>query len=269
MSKRVYKPFRFKRFSVAHTRSAHKVGVDGVLVGLWTPLPQPSENTRNGSSSTSDRSDGTASVRILDVGCGSGVISLIIAQRLSDMGGKNFSVLGIDIDEPSVEEAAENFSASEWSANLRAELKGFEMLDSQYLFDLIVSNPPYFDSGIANPDTRRERARHQSLLSPESLIDRSEELLSGRGILSMIIPLEREKSLIDYAVNRNLKLTDLVRVKGHPEAPAKRTLLAFRRAGSIPTEAQIYKEIDLILETAPGHPTEEYRRLGSAFYLYF
>lgn len=240
MAKKIIGPFRFKRFDVRHVRSAHKVGVDGVLVALWTPLPSSMEP------------------RILDVGCGSGVISLILAQRLSEI-RNDFRIEAIDIDTPSVEEARENFMSSPWRDKLAADKISFAELPAYSGFDLVVSNPPYFDSGLTNPETRRERARHQGSLSPESLIERAKELLTPNGRLTMIVPAERVEDL----KNTGLHLCAVTWVKGHPDAPTKRALLEFART------PEQFKESALVLETAPGVPTDEYRDLGKDFYLYF
>lgn len=215
-----------------------------MLIALWVTLDKI-ENTN-----------------VLDVGCGSGVISLILAQRLADL-VLDYKVVAIDIDLPSKKEAEENFIKSDWASHLEAKLVSFENLEENHKFDLIISNPPYFKSGVINPATPRELARHQSILSPESLIERSTELLTEEGRLAMIVPSERVDNLKKYAGMKGLFIIRQTFVKGHSDAPVKRALLEFTR---IPRP---YSESLLILETEPGIPTDTYRSLGKDFYLYF
>ena len=252
-----------------HTVSAHKVGVDGVLVALWTALPEVPAPFP-GKSSSIDVDSVDCAPLILDAGCGCGVISLILAQRCSER-FTDFRVDAIDIDEPSVEEASDNFRRSLWSDFLGVENIAFDMLPGDNRYSLIVSNPPYFDAGISDPVTRRERARHCGSLSPLSLIARAPELLSDNGILSMIVPSESAPSLIDFAAEEGLVTERLTWVKGHADAPVKRALLQFRRrSAEFPASSDtLLNENTFVLETAPGVPTPEYHLLGRDFYLYF
>lgn len=237
--------FRFKQFSVEHERSAMKVGVDGVLVGCWA--------------------DTEGSRCILDVGCGCGLISLIMAQRCPEA-----TVLGIDIDMPSVEEAKGNVLGSPWSERVRIENVSFPdgMIScGETDFDLIVSNPPYFNSGISDASTRRKKARHQGELSPLSLINHSRQLLRKGGSLVMVIPAEEFESVEDEGDKQGFKLVRKCRVRGHCKAPWKRLLLQWVYAGQ--NDILSYREESLTLEVSPGQPTDDYRRLCKDFYLKF
>lgn len=218
------------------------MGVDGVLVGLWSSLPK----------------EGV----ILDVGCGCGVISLILAQRCSER-PNYYYIESIDIDRPSVLEASENFALSPWNEHMVVRELSFDDLVSPYKYSLIVSNPPYFDSGVTGPSTRREKARHCGGLSPEALIIRAPELLTDEGLLAMIVPSEHVEHLKDLAEENGLFLNRLTFVKGHRDAPVKRALLEFGRTAGVP------EEDILVLEEEAGVPTEEYRAMGKDFYLYF
>lgn len=233
--------FDFKLFSVSHSRSSMKVGVDGVLIGLWADVP--------------------SSGRILDVGCGCGVISLICAQRSSDA-----SVLGLDFDAPSIEEAEENFKASPWSSRLSCCLEDFSTfaIGCRQKFELIISNPPYFDSGIEASVSRRLSARHQGALSPAMLVETAQCLLTSCGRLALILPSEFASDLIELAANKGLYLSRETIVRGHAAAPPKRALLEFTLQ---PVSEPQHSE--LILEQSPGIPTPEYRHLGRKFYLKF
>lgn len=239
--------FRFKQFSVSHHRSAMKVGVDGVLIGCWVDIG--------------------ASRRILDVGTGCGLIALIIAQREPEA-----TIDAIDIDAPSVEEASENISASPWNDRIRAVHCSYcnaasLLTDMDRGYDLIVSNPPYFDAGITNTANARERARHQGELSPLSLLKEAKNLLDYGGYVAMVVPTDVSSALEAEAAILGYRLVRKCYVRGHMEAPYKRVLLQWRLGGlsDISEEKAEY----LTLETTPGIPTEDYRNLCRDFYLKF
>lgn len=245
MSKQISK-FKFKKFSVSHHRSSMKVGVDGVLIGSWADV------------------DGARS--ILDVGTGCGLIALMMAQRCTDA-----SVTGIEIDEASVEEASENFTDSEWSDRLRIIYGSFPedlKLEEKGKYDLIVSNPPFFDSGIGDIQTRRERARHQGTLSPSVILQASSLILNPDGRLAMVVPAEFSSSLEEEAKDIGLCLMKKCLVRGHEGAPYKRALLQWRCVGDFSEKDDEITEY-LTLEATQNIPTEEYRRLCKNFYLKF
>lgn len=247
MSKNTSK-FRFKQFDVSHHRSSMKVGVDAVLLGAWT--------------------DVAGANRILDVGTGCGLIALMIAQR-----APNALINAIDIDAPSVEEALENVKGSPWADRINVSLMAYSdtvsLLDQyDFGFDLIVSNPPYFDSGVAHTLTPREKARHQGELSPLSLLTGAIDLLNPEGCVAMVVPCDILQPLEWQASSLGYTLVRKCIVRGHLSAPYKRALLQWRLgkhevSGTDPLAAQ------LTLEEAPGQPSEDYRRLCRDFYLKF
>lgn len=244
-------PFRFKHFAVWHHRSAMKVGVDGVLIGCWTDI--------------------TGARNIIDVGTGCGLIALIMAQRQPEA-----YVTAVDIDEPSYEEATENISASPWSNRVEAKCGGFpEVIKSikdsqgkQRKYDLVVSNPPYFDSGMHDLNTPRERARHQGTLSPYSLLADSRLFLSANGSVAMVVPAEYSERIETYAKSLGYSLSGKCLVRGNPEVPFKRVLLQWRISKS-GVSCDGCRISELTLEVEPGVPTEEYRLLCKDFYLKF
>lgn len=230
--------FRFKKFSCKHGESSMKIGVDAVLLGAWADV---------------------MGKNILDVGTGCGVIALMCAQRNSEA-----LIKGIDIDNKSIIEAKLNFKESPWSERLQASLEDFNYISLNH-YDLIISNPPYFDSGILRPESRRLRARHEDNLSPGILIKRSACLLNDDGRLSMIIPIDREKEIIGLGRENNLFLKRYCHVKGNINSPVKRVLLEF-------SKSKVYEPVEkqfLILETSPGHPSEDYKELCKDFYIKF
>lgn len=223
-----------------------KVGVDGVLIGCWTNV------------------DGVKNV--LDVGTGCGLIALIMAQRCPDA-----KVTGIDVDKASVEESSENVAMSSWGDRIQILQGSFpEDLDSQYngCFDLIISNPPYFDSGLSKIVTSRERARHQGSLSPSSLLSSAKRFLKQEGMLSMVVPSDLTSTLDVEARELGFSLMRTCLVRGHEGAPYKRTLLQWKLSTSSSSQESC-TTLRLTLEEGRGIPTEEYRQLCKDFYLRF
>lgn len=231
--------FRFKRFSVRHSRSAMKVGVDGVLLGAWC--------------------DVSGARRIVDVGAGCGLIALMCGQRAPEA-----EIAAVEIDGDAAEEAALNAVESPWGDRLKV-LKEDITAHPEICrgADLIVSNPPYFDAGIAEIRSSRELARHDGALSPMSLIDIASEMLPPSGLLAMIFPYGRLEEISGYAASRGLSAKRICLVKGHAGAPVKRVLAEYS-AASGPAETEC-----LTLEESPGIPTEPYRLLCHDFYLKF
>ena len=165
-------PFRFKKFEVSHSRSSMKVGVDGVLIGCWVRASEA----------------GT----ILDVGTGCGVVALICAQRFPEA-----SIRGIDIDAESVDEANFNFNNSLFSGRLQAEIKDFLEMPETERFDLIISNPPFFSSGVKSVETAREKARHELSLPLSALIAKARRLMTDMGVLALVLPVDRFEDLVE------------------------------------------------------------------------
>ena len=233
--------FSFKKFKVNHGKSSMKVGVDAVLLGAWVSV----ENVRE----------------ILEIGVGCGVISLIIAQRNPDA-----KILGIDIDPPSIDEAGTNFHNSAWHDNLSAKLLKFpEDLDIDHKFDLIVSNPPYFDSGFSNPSTSREIARHQGFLSVFSIIEHAGDFLNPGGRVSMIFPMEFIDRVIEKVEDKGLTVTRICSVRNNPNRPEKRVMIDIKNDSDRCKD--IVRESLVLFEN--GVPTEHYSNLCHDLYLKF
>lgn len=230
---------------MSHGKSSMKIGVDAVLLASWV----------NGNPK-----------KILDVGTGCGVISLILAQRFNDC-----EILGIDIDEASVEEAITNMENSPWRENCHAEIAQFP--DAPAIkgqkFDLIISNPPYFSSGIDCPHSPREKARHQGSLSVFSLLKESSPFLNAHGILAFIFPFEFLEDVKGYAKNFGWIAQRICRIRDNDGRPYKRVMMELKlneNNGSISQNWENVHELTLFSE---GKPTEEYRILCHDFYLRF
>ncbi len=238
--------FRFKRFNVAHSRSAMKVGVDGVLVGAWA--------------------DVSSARTILDAGCGCGLIALMCAQRNGAA-----TIDAVEVDSEAAAEAADNFRMSPWAERLTVFCADINEHQPPLVgaYDHIVSNPPFFDSGVTQIDTGRQLARHVSAFSPISLIDVADRLLADDGRLTMIFPREDYEKIAEEAKQRGFAVSRVCHVRGRADRPVKRTLCELRRAGA--SEAAVAEPVAglLTLETSPGIPTPEYQALCKDFYLKF
>ncbi len=236
--------FHFKKFAVVNERSAMKVNTDGVLLGAAVSLREGDRN-------------------VLDVGTGTGTIALMVAQRLSE-NTENFRVDAIDIDEASAAEAAENFADSAWAEKLYAHHKSLEEFSEGHLpkYDLILSNPPYFEDSLLNPAERKCNARHTVGLSYRELLDFSAEQLSEDGRFAVILPAEQELQLCRYARMKGLHLLRIMRVRTTPKKPVRRIVAEFARTRCPEAE-------DFILTIQDGGAyTSEYLSLTHDFYLF-
>lgn len=231
-----------KQFVVQQERSAMKIGTDGVLLGAWTPID-----------------DSVTS--ILDVGAGTGIIGLMMAQR-----SHAELIDALELDEDAFEECVANFEASPWGDRLFCYHASFqEFVDEvEERYDLIVSNPPFFNQKDENRETTpRNQARFTDSLYFEELIEGASLLLSEKGKLAVIIPFQEEARFIDLAAENTLYLERHCRVKGRPEKNFKRSLLLFSKAL---TEDVVQAE-ELCIETSRHTYTEEYTSLTKDFYI--
>ncbi|MDD2594228.1 MAG: methyltransferase domain-containing protein [Bacteroidales bacterium] len=265
--------FRFKRFSVKNDISAMKVNTDGVLLGAWMQI-LPDDRT------------------LLDIGTGTGVIALMAAQRMADMAvnvgtlksgrsepvfSSDYAISAIDIDADSVTEAAANFKASVWNSALRAEhislkqlIERFESVPLQVeasslcrnKFDLIFSNPPYFIDSLKAPQKRRSESRHTDTLPQEEIIDGALKLLSPKGRLAVIYPIEEGMAFICKARKKGMYLIRLCRVSTFDGCSPKRIMaeLSMTDLPCVEESLTIQNESDY---------TEEYKSLSKDFYLKF
>lgn len=231
--------FQFKQFKIEQDRCAMKVGTDGVLLGAWTPLTNNPYN-------------------ILDIGTGTGVIALMLAQRSNAE-----QIDAIEIDDEAYEQATENFENSPWNDRLYCYHAGLdEFVDEvEEEFDLIVSNPPFYTENYKSDNEQRDAARFEDSLPFDELVEAADFFLSDHGIFSLIVPFKEEDKIISLCKERSLFPLKITRVKGTPTTEIKRSLLAFSRIEQTPL-------IDkLVIETARHHYTPEYIELTKDFYL--
>lgn len=231
--------FRFKQFQITQNRAAAKVGTDAVLLGAWTPIINEPK-------------------RILDIGAGTGVISLMMAQRT-----QNAEITAVEIDLEAFEEAKLNFEASPWGNRLNCLKSDIKTVFFSSYFDLIVSNPPFYTEKTFAPNNRRNVARNTSNLNFSDLIEKVNSLLSPEGIFSVIIPFKEEKTLCELAEKNNLFPIKKTHVRGNENAPIKRSLITFGR------EQKKSTPDELIIEVERHIYTQEYINLTKHFYLKF
>jgi len=240
--------FQFKQFSIQQDRCAMKVGTDGVLLGAWCPI----ENNL---------------FSALDIGSGTGILSLMLAQRTSAE-----QIDAIEIDENAYEQCVDNFENSPWSDRLFCFHAGLDEfveepeddpsdneLAQQY--DLIISNPPFHSEDYKTDNEQRDLARFQDALPFEELVEAADVLLSENGIFAVILPFSEEEKFIALAKNLDLFPFKITRVKGRPTSEIKRSLLAFSRS-----EKAIAID-ELVIETERHQYTSEYISLTKDFYL--
>lgn len=217
------KPFVFKQFEILQDKEVFRVGTDGVVLGALC--------------------NGEGVARALEVGCGTGLISLMLAQRFSSA---VFDAL--DINTKAVEIAGQNFSNSPFANRLNVVEINYNDFESVEKYDLIVSNPPYFES-----DSSKDLiARHQVLLSFQQLIYKSARLISDTGILSVIIPCDDAENFITIAEDNNLHLIRKIDIYGIKGGKLKRNILEFSR-----------KLSELVLEELVLEKEKEFIRMST------
>jgi len=214
-----------------------KVGTDAVLLGAWA---EANESPKN----------------ILDIGTGTGLIALIMAQRFSDS-----QITAVDIEPNAIREADQNFQRSQWSDRLRAIHTSVQSYEPDMKFDLIISNPPFFEFNFHGIDAERTMARQQSTLSFSELLTHSKWLMSRNGTLHYVIPFFEKLSFLEKASELGLEPFRLCDVKGNKSAQAKRTLV------SLSQEDETLSEEELIIEIARHEYTDDYINLVKDFYL--
>ena len=261
--------FQMKRFYVRHDTSSMRVGTDGVLLGAWCPLAAESRGNEEAEPQGCE-TDKNRVYRVLDAGTGCGIIALMVAQRLEEMmadgsaallrGYADWQVEGIDIDAASVRQAAENFAASPWNGHLRA-CEG-DVRDREGEYDLIVSNPPFYNNSLACPEPRRAQARQAGLtLSFDDLAAAAARLLAPHGRLALILPSGEAEEMLRCAGQKGLLVNERCDVSSKQGGTPKRVMLVFGR------DVFPLRETSMVIYDADGSRSEDYARLIERFYL--
>jgi len=234
-----YKPFLFKKFSVNQDRCAMKIGTDGVLLGAWAAVNQNPFS-------------------VLDIGAGTGILSLMIAQRSNAE-----QIEAIEIDDNAFEQCSENFENSPWNDRLfcyHALLQEFaDEIEDKY--DLIISNPPFYSDDYKSQNQQRDLARFEDAMPFNHLIDCVSKFLSENGKFSVIIPFKEERYFAALASKVKLFPNKILRVKGNPNSDIKRSLIEFS------FHENKTKVNELVIETSRHQYTQDYINLTKYFYL--
>lgn len=230
--------FQFKQFTVYQDNCAMKVGTDGVLLGAWANVGEAQ--------------------RILDIGTGTGLLSLMVAQR------SKAQILGIEIDEAAAQQAMENVERSDWRERIQIKnlsLQDF-VLQTNERFDFILSNPPYFNESLKAASSERTIARHTDTLSYEVLLKSVAALLTDEGRFAVVLPYSEKERFLLLAASQSLFAHQIVDIYPTPQSTPKRFLAEFSKQK---TECELSK---LVIESAGRHQySEEYVELTREYYL--
>ena len=231
--------FNFKQFTIYQDKSAFKVGTDGVLLGACADI--------------------TGVKRILDIGSGTGLISIMLAQRC------DAEITAIEPDYESYIQTCENVSRCNWHERIKVEhtdLQNFNPVQGK--FDLIVTNPPYFSDSLKNPDLRKSSARHNDSLTSDEILEGVIKLMEDEGRLQLILPYVEGNIFIAEAHKYGLYCNNILKIKPLPSSEIRRLILTFSRNQIKPAEKF------LTIEHGRRHEfTEEYINLTKEFYLKF
>jgi len=233
--------FRFKQFSIEQNESLMKVNTDGVLLGAWSDAGQKG--------------------KILDVGTGTGLIALMLAQR-----NVTAKITGLDVDRNAFEQANQNFKNSPFSDRLCAihsSVQDFEKV-SEVKFDLIISNPPYFSDGIFSQNENKANVRHTIYLTHTDLLRSVVSLLKNDGHFDLILPYAEGIKFVKLAEKLEFHLQHIVNVRSKSDKPIERMLLRFGRT----KEKLLEEEIIIHDATDPYNYSKQFRNLTEAFYLF-
>lgn len=231
--------FTFKQFFVAHDRCAMKVGTDGVLLGAWVPI----EKAR----------------KVLDIGCGSGLIALMIAQRSAP----DVEIDGVELEPEAAQQASSNAAQSPWAERVHIYTQDIHQFaeNHPHQYDLIVSNPPYFAPAVACRDEARDTARYTGSLTHDALLNCAEKLITKEGVFCVVLPHDLGGELAHLAVQQDWFVHCQVDIRDRPGKPLHRMLLTLSRQ---PAETQ-YQHLDL--RQSEGVYSPEFCALISEFYL--
>lgn len=231
--------FNFKEFTIYQDKAAFKVGTDGVMLGATADI--------------------TNKKRILDIGSGTGLIAIMLAQR------SEADIVAIEPDPESFSQTCDNVSGCKWSSRIKAVNSDLQSYDAGTdKFDLIVTNPPYFSNSLKNPDPRKSAARHTESLSSDDLLSGVAKLLADNGIFQLIMPYVEGTIFIAEAQQYGLFCNNILKIKPLPTADIRRLIMTFSRNRLMLTEKF------LTIEHGKRHEfTEEYKTLTRDFYLKF
>lgn len=245
--------FRFKQFTIAQDRCAMKIGTDGVILGASVPLESIAAPL-------------CAKPKILDIGTGTGLLALMVAQRLTAIGVTDFEIEAIEIEPEAAAQAAENAKNSPWSAHIKVINAAVQDFENSAQYDIILSNPPYFNDSLAAKTTARQTARHTNSLTYDDFLTATARLLSPKGRLVLILPYLESTLFLAKANKLGLECSHKTTVFGRVGKPPERCILVLEYISNCNNTTQ-KTENELLIYAEGQHYTEAYRVLTQDFYL--
>lgn len=244
--------FQCKQFYSAHQHCAMKVGTDAMLLGAWAPLPT--------------HSSGPTQPAVLDIGCGSGILSLMLAQR--SLG--QLCIHALDLDDGAVLQTQLNVQASPWSTTIQVFKQNILTYQPKERYSLLICNPPYFHRALAAKNPARQLARHTDSLPWPNLLQQAALLSIDDGLFALVVPAETAGWLIAMAEGFGWQLARMTRVKSKASRPDLRCLLCFQKT-SMQQQVQptVIATETLCITEHDGVYTTAYRQLLRDFYLNF
>ncbi len=235
--------FLFKQFNIKQEISAMKVGTDAMLLGSLVRVIEPAT--------------------ILDVGAGTGVLALMMAQRFSEA-----KIQAIEVDTASAQEAQYNFDHSPWKDRLKTIEADFLSSNFEHSFDLIISNPPYYQSRLENDDPRKSQARHESALPMKAMLEKVANLLTDEGSFWVIVPAEVCELWIRTAAASYLECATIISIFGKEGGEMKRTILEFKAHSvkSLENKPESRCDSSITIRNTDGSYTDQYIDLTKAFH---
>jgi tRNA1Val (adenine37-N6)-methyltransferase len=232
--------FSFKRFSIQQESVAMPLTMDACILGAYVQYLNPST--------------------ICDIGSGTGILSLMMAQRYPDA-----TIDAIEIDTPSSKQASINVKNSPWAERIKVFNMDIHLFQQQYpnKYDLIICNPPYYKNQLPTPDPRSNLARHGTELTVTQLIDLSNTLLKNSGILYFILPIRYFEEMDKYAISQGLYVNDLMYIRNMEETEAKRFI------AGLSMNKKNAAHSTLTIKTVDGEYTEHFKSLLKDFYQAF
>lgn len=242
--------FTFKQFHIEDDRCAMKVGTDSILLGAWADISTPMP----------------AGLRLLDIGSGCGLLSLMLAQRLGGEG----QIVAVEIEPEAAQQARENIAASSWAEMIEVHHGDINDYatgpdsgdDKKCAFDVIISNPPYFSGSLQGPSARRNNARHTNALSQQQLLANVARLLADDGLFCLILPSAGSAQLIRHSSAAGLFLQQSCQIHTKSAKPGHRQMMAFGKSDMVPVQHQ---DIDIYDEN--NQYSKQFIALTRNFYL--
>lgn len=234
--------FTFKQFFVAHDRCEMKVGTDSILLGAWA-----------------DVSDITG--KILDIGSGSGLLALMLAQRTTD----SVQIDAVELDDNAALQATENFAQSPWVSRMALHHCALQSFAAQTpsRYDLIITNPPYYQPGVECRNASRGTARYTSELSHQTLLKHARRLASDKGKMAVVLPCDISVDFIQLAAREEWFLLQYTEVTEFANRAAHRALMLFG------VEPASQRSGRLVIRDESKAYSDDFRELTKAFYLFF